>query len=297
MNWAMNGFEFNAKGLGYFGVGALAGALSAGIGAGISSMLPVAGSASGGFAAGFMGTSAATTATSSFVAGVAIGGGAGLSSGFVTGFGNGLVDEQSFGKALGQGGMYGLIGGVSGGLIGGISGGIDAAVDGRRFWDGATVTKEFHTDVNIVAVKQIGNKNCLPASGESVNRSLGGDIKQGRFRELAKGDPYKDALMDGDFWTKTYAKETLQTVHGYGQIEGGKHIVPTLNGGGRVALTIPGTGGIDHSVVVKSVYTQTVTKISGSVTHTIMYRVMDPAYGGFRNIPYSKILNVFTIKP
>jgi hypothetical protein len=39
MNWAFNGVKFNAEGLGYFGIGALAGAL----GAGVNSILPVTG--------------------------------------------------------------------------------------------------------------------------------------------------------------------------------------------------------------------------------------------------------------
>ena len=38
-NWASHGFQFNAKGLGYFAVGAIAGAVGAGIGAGISSAI------------------------------------------------------------------------------------------------------------------------------------------------------------------------------------------------------------------------------------------------------------------
>ena len=297
VNWATHGFQFNAKGLGYFTVGALAGALGTGIGAGISSALPVAGTASGGFSVGFLGTSAATTATSSFVSGVAIGGGAGLASGFTTGFGNALVDGKNFGQALGQGGMYGLIGGVSGCIIGGVAGGIDAAIHGRRFWDGAAVTKEYATDVNVVPVKQVGNDNCLPSSGESVNKSLKGNVTQEQFRKLAGGDSNSDPLNDINFWKNTYAEKTGQTVQGYGQISGAKYIVPTLKDGGGVALTIPGSNGIEHSVVVKSVFLQIVTKINGYPMHTIMYQVMDPATGGFRNIPYSQIINIFTIKP
>ena len=292
VNWAFNGCRFDAKGLGYFGVGALAGAL----GAGISSMLPVAGTASGGFAAGFLGTSAATTATSSFVSGALIGGGAGLASGFTSGLGNGLLSGQNFGQALWSGTKDGLIGGLSGAAIGGLWGGIDAVRDGRRFWDGATVTKDFYADVNVVSVKQIGDNNCLPASGESVNKSLGGDITQSDLRGWAGGNPNLDPLGDASFWQETYAGNTGNTVQGYNQM-GAKHIVPTLNDGGRVALSIPGSGDIGHSVVVKSVYMQTVTKINGNTTQTIMYRIMDPGTGGFRNIPLSKINNIFTIRP
>jgi RHS repeat-associated protein len=290
MNWKK--IDNFGQGLAYFGVGAAAGALGAGVGAGISSAM-----AGGSFAAGFAGTSSAMTATTSFVSGAAIGGGAGASSGFTTGFGNGLLQGQSFGQALGQGGMYGLYGGLSGAALGGLGGGISALRDGRRFWDGATVTKDFYADVNVIAVRQDGLNDCLPASGESVNRSLGGDIKKGQFREWAGGgsDPLYDWGNDG-FWNTTYAPRTGHTVQGYSQIDGSKHIVPTLKGGGRVALTIPGSGGIDHSVVVKSVYTQTINKVSGQSTQTIMYRVMDPGTGGFRNIPLSKIINVFTIR-
>ena len=123
INWLTHGCEFNMKGLGYFGVGAMAGALAAGVGAGvgagIASALPVSGATAGGFAAGFWGTSSATVATSSFWSGAAIGGGAGLVSGFTTGFGNSLIEGNSFGSALGAGGYEGLVGGVSGRLIGG----------------------------------------------------------------------------------------------------------------------------------------------------------------------------------
>jgi len=122
INWATHGCKFNAKGLGYFGVGALAGALGAGIGAGISSAMATGGT----FSAGFWGTAAAKTAATSFLSGAAIGGGAGFSAGFTTGFGNGLLGDQNFGQALWSGTKTGLIGGASGALLGGIVGGIDA---------------------------------------------------------------------------------------------------------------------------------------------------------------------------
>jgi RHS repeat-associated protein len=295
INWATHGFKFNAKGLGYFGVGALAGALGAGVGAGISSAL-----AGGGFGAGFVGSSAALTATSSFVSGAAIGGGAGFSSGFTTGFGNSLVGGHSFGKALGQGGIYGLVGGASGAAIGGLAGGIDAARHGRRFWDGATVTKKYGIDVNVISVRQEGRNNCLPASGESVDRSLGGKSTQKDLRnKLFPGTSENDALSDKDFWMG-YGEEATRTVRGTTigpRGYGAEDIALTMKEGGRVALTIPGSGDIEHSVVVKSVFLQTVVKVNGTATQTIMYSVMDPAIGGFRNIPLDKVLNAFFIKP
>ncbi len=130
MNWAMNGAQWNAKGLGYFGVGALAGALSAGVGAGVN--VAVAG---GSFGTGFVGT--ATVSSTGFFAGALTGAGAGITNGFITGTGNNMLGNKNFGNSL-LGGLdqawkQGLIGGISGGIIGGIH----AASNGRDFWTGS----------------------------------------------------------------------------------------------------------------------------------------------------------------
>ena len=151
LNWVANGCEFSWKGLGYFGVGAIAGAVGAGIGAGISSVM-----GGGAFGAGFLGTSAAKVAATSFISGAAIGGGAGFSSGFTIGFGNGLMQKQSFGDALWSGAKAGLIGGVSGALLGGVLGGIDASRHGRDFWDGFDYQNALD---NTIAKEGINNAN------------------------------------------------------------------------------------------------------------------------------------------
>ncbi|MDY9918285.1 MULTISPECIES: RHS repeat-associated core domain-containing protein [Proteiniphilum] len=283
-------------GLGYFGVGAAAGALSAGVGAGISSALVSGGS----FSAGFLGTAAAKTAASSFISGAAIGAGSGGSGGFVTGFGNGLLSGKSFGQSLGQGAVFGATGIASGGLVGGLIGGVSAVIDGRRFTDGAKVTKSFVTEVDVVKVKQIGDQNCLPASGESVNKSLKGNLDQKQLRSLAGGNPQTDALPDGYFWEDIYQNNSGHTVTGKGGLTTSKlnDIIPTLKAGGRVTVGVEGVGNVGHSVVVKSVYLQTVEKVNGTITNTVMYRVMDPATGSFRTIPFNKIIgNVWHIIP
>jgi hypothetical protein len=287
INWLANGAEFSWKGLGYFGVGALAGALGAGIGAGISSVLPVAGTASGGFAAGFWGTSAATTATSSFIAGAAIGAGGGAAGGFVNGLGNALVDGKRFDTAIGKGLLGGLLGGVSGGIIGGLVGGIDAAIDGRRFFDGSTVKKEIFAEVDVVKELQKGANNCLPASGSSIDKSLGGSTTQQNLRAAAGGSAENDPLRIGDFWEKTFATQTNRNVTSGNLTD----VVPTLKAGGRVAAGLPpGSEGVGHSVVIQKVYLQTVVKINGNATTTVMYRIMDPAIGGFRNISFKELV-------
>ena len=179
-NWASHGFQFNAKGLGYFAVGVIAGAVGAGIGAGISSAI-----AGGTFGAGFIGSSAAMTSTSSFVTGVAIGSGYGFSSGFINGFGNGLMDGQNLGQALWNGTKEGFIGGVSGALLGGIEGGIDAVADGRNFWHGGRKTLD--VSLPIQQVNQVEEFDCNYACAESVDRYYGNGRGQSDFKELMNG--------------------------------------------------------------------------------------------------------------
>ena len=59
--------------------------------------------------------------------------------------------------------------------------------------------------------------------------------------------------------------------------------------GGRVAANLPPVDGVGHSVVIQKIFLQTVVKINGNATSTVMYRIMDPAVGGFRNISYKEL--------
>jgi len=297
-NWAFNGFEFNLKGLGYFGVGALAGALGAGVGAGISSMLPVAGTASGGFAAGFLGTSAATTATSSFVSGALIGGGAGFASGFTSGLGNGLLGGQNFEQALWSGTKNGLIGGLSGATIGGLWGGIDAAIDGRRFWDGATVQKTTLAQQNIPVVGQRGKMNCGPASAEAIDASFGGSMTQEQIRNLPTlgGDPNTVPLGDITLWdtyTNASGHSLSHNIPTNGELS---NILSNMQNGNRVALNLRIDGNVGHSVVMQRVVQQTTTKINGTVSQKLLYYVMNPANGGsITRISSHSILSTYRV--
>ena len=301
VNWATHGCKFNAKGLGYFGVGALAGAVGAGIGAGISSALPVADQTAGGFAAGFLGTSSATTATSSFFSGALIGGGVGFSGGFVSGFGNTLVDGGSIGNAFKSGGIDAFLGGLSGTVVGGVVGGIDAVRDGRRFWDGATVTRTTLVDQNVPIVGQVGEMNCLPASAEAVDRSFGGNLTQQDIRNLPNlgGDPNLDWLHDDTVWREYSEWSGLQ----YGGERTITSVTPLritekMQNGYRVAINLNNSE-IGHSVVMDRVVMKTITKISGKTSLRYLYYVMDPSSGGYiRRISPSDIVrakNVFYI--
>jgi hypothetical protein len=188
--------------------------------------------------------------------------------------------------------LQGLISGVIGGASGGISGGIDAALDGRRFWDGATVTRTYAAKVDVTKVVQNGDNNCLPATGESVNKDLGGKIKQDVFRQAVGGDPNNDPIRSDKFWNMFSEKTglTVEYPDNNSLLEvlvdkGMSKALTTLNEGGRAVMSIPsGTAGVGHMVSIQSVYLETVTSLKGNVTTNVFYRVMNPATGGFQNI-------------
>ncbi|MBC9928986.1 FG-GAP-like repeat-containing protein [Chitinophaga qingshengii] len=291
-------------GLKYFGIGAAAGAIGAGVGAGVSSAL-----AGGSFGAGFMGTSAAMSVTSSFINGAIVGAAGGAAGGFVGGFGNGLADGQNLGQAFGSGLKGGLYGGLIGGVTGGLAGGIDAAIHGRRFFDGATVTKVVEADQAIPVIGQKGDNNCLPASAESVDKSLGGNMTQERIREVvAPGtDPKTVPLGDRDVWSG-YANEAGRQVQGQNAANVNFcEIADKMNAGNRVAVGINPTGGqtVGHSVVIKSVISKTITKIGGKQIYQSILKIMDPGHGGsfslikttgWHTMPAGKFGNIFFLK-
>ena len=137
-NWASHGFQFNAKGLGYFAVGAASGALTAMGAGGVSSAL-----AGGSFSAGALGTSAAMSVGSGFYSSGTVAAAGGLIGGFTSGLGNGLVDGQSFADSFKMGIRDGAIGTITAGLVGGAIGGFDALSQGRDFWSGAGQTIDY----------------------------------------------------------------------------------------------------------------------------------------------------------
>ena len=165
VNWAANGAEFNAEGLKYFGVGALAGALGAGVGAGFGTL--AAGSGSFGFMV------PQGLAASGFAAGAAAGGSAGFSSGLVTGVGNSLLNGEDFSSALSEGVRSAAIGGLVGGFTGGISGGIRASRFGNDFWTGGEMAKVYRSPVG----NNFGSRNgeCALRCLEEFSDSYGMD--------------------------------------------------------------------------------------------------------------------------
>ena len=291
VNWATHGFKFNAQGLGYFAVGAVAGALTAAIGAGVSSSL-----ANGSFTAGFLGTSAAATATTSFATGAAIGASSGLAGGLVSGTGNGLVDGQNIGAALVNGIKTGGIGALSGGVLGGIAGGVDAALDGRRFFDGATVVKSTATPSYVLpSGQQSLDRSCSAEAGSIIDRSLGGSMTEDDVMKMIPGYDYANKGSEDVYFWKEFANKTGRGfTNTRGNLSAQNFYENFRNGSGNNVRFALSTN--NHSLVLQSVTKSTITKISGNMFTRYSYGVMDPAHGALRNISPSKILNAFGIR-
>ncbi len=309
INWLTHGCEFNMKGLGYFGVGAMAGALAAGVGAGIASALPVSGATAGGFAAGFWGTSSATVATSSFWSGAAIGGGAGLVSGFTTGFGNGLIEGNGFGNAFGAGSFEGLLGGVSGGVIGGILGGVDALSEKRTFFNGWK--KELVIiDNECSIVGQNTPENCVGASCQSMT---GGKVSQDMVRQnydygrVKQGLPVSDSYVDGipDLGGYKYAAKSIgrnavvldniDTQFIFDNMRNGDYfgITYSVSGSDNAGNYVSG----NHNVLIRKATQEVLIKHNGlRVVRIPKFWVMDPANGGnILRLPISSFERVIRV--
>ncbi|MDR1974708.1 MAG: FG-GAP-like repeat-containing protein [Bacteroidales bacterium] len=255
---------------------------------------------SAGFLGGIVGVGVAgAVGTSGFWAGAAIGASSGLASGFTAGFGNALLSGQNFGQALGQGALGGLIGAASGGLLGGISGGVDAVGAGKNFWHGArTVERTILVEhEKIPSVRQIGDKNCLPATIEAVDRSFGGNMSQGKVRELLKLEPDLDKPLPGlDTWVK------------YGEYSGHKvnperpdvgsadKILSNMRNGIRVGISLTNSNtDVGHTVAMQRIVQKTITKHNGIAVQKILYYVMDPVYGSVVRMPSYRIFDASAI--
>lgn len=300
INWMMHDCQWNAKGLGYFGVGAAAGFLSSGIGAGVCSSLPVAGSTAGGFFAGFWGTSSATIATTSFLSGAAIAGSAAAIGGFVSGFGNSLVDGNSFSKSLGKGCLDCLIGGVSSGLIGGLIGGISAYSEGRRFGDGARVWTRELVNQNNSIVGQNARYNCVGACGESATDGV---VTQDEIRAFYGGDPNEIGMNDSKAWGYIARRTGRQTRYYGGKSklnndEICKNIASWMQQGQKVGVTYYTSYTMEsgetisgyHQVLMNKATLKVAVKPNGKFVYKYSFQVMDPANGGhYRHFNNSNI--------
>ena len=129
-NWMLNRCQWNASGLGYFGVGAFSTAFSSGVASGINVAL-----AGGNFWTGAAGLSKGVSSTG-FFAGMATGISSGFTGGFFSAAGNSWINGHGFAEGLMTGLRSGGIGALVNGLLGGLHGGLDALNKGANFWTG-----------------------------------------------------------------------------------------------------------------------------------------------------------------
>ena len=280
MNWAFNGAEFTWKGLGHFGVGALAGALGAGIGTGIQTA-----SAGASFWAGFAGSSQGISTilsvgyTSSFWGGFASGAGAGFASGFTIGFGNNLLDGQNFGQALWSGTQSGFWGGLGGGLTAGLGQGINARRDGRTFWRGGTITRtQLAYDYTFDGIPRLSPQgySCVDDALDNISASAGLRVRGSDVRNnIAPGSsPLRDGINDLDA-VREYARQIGGSYSGVSGIDRRtmNHLYHTV-GTDKVLMSYSARE-MNHVVNIVGAYRQVITYPNGNMKAKIFYNVLD----------------------
>ena len=183
VNWATHGFQFNAKGLGYFAVGAAVGTLSAMGGAWAAATFKAVGVAAG---VG-IGT----------VSGAAIGGG----SSFLLNGGNNLIAGNNFFNNWKSSLISGAVNGaITGAIGGGITGGKEALKQGKNVWWGNEVANKrtqwslVNTDLpdQIVEfdISKVGSNdlnNYVPTTFSEINDYFGGT---GSYESYVKNTNY-----------------------------------------------------------------------------------------------------------
>ena len=300
INGAIMASRSGAKGwqwVGYIGVGAVAGALSAGVANGASVALAGAG---GTFGMGFVGN-AYSIAQFGFMQGAIIGGAAGFTAGFIGGAGYSWMGGANFGQGLENGLKAGGWGALSGAVVGGLYTGIKAVANGKRFWDGATVTKEVIADHNMPIIYDKSNKRCIPNSVASTDQSFGGNLDP---ETVYRANLQEDGMIyDGKTW-KWYGNNYGHDIECEENPFNLDNIVRRMGEwDDRVGINLE-SGSVNrpgHKVMLNKITLKTVTPINRESFSRYIFQVMDPAsIRGYRNIdPYfiKNAANIFYICP
>nr|HMP31975.1 hypothetical protein [Saprospiraceae bacterium] len=185
---------------------------------------------------------------------------------------------------------------LTGALTGGVIQGLGSSIDGRSFWDGAKIDyKVVFEDAALQHTMQKGENNCTCATAEMANKAQGGNLDQITIRNWNGGDPKIDPLDDlkviRSLTTHSNFKmDGIQDNVMQGYSSKGHYISSSLNKGRSVVMTVPGTGGVGHSVSVKGVYIKNIVKINGFLKTEPAFKIFDPA----RSNPYFVSLNYIT---
>ena len=244
---------------------------------------------------------------------------AGMVNGAISGAITGGLSAALLGQDIGEGIMKGAItGGITGGVTGGIKG-IKAVNELNKMegcyddWyyrkiDGALVYKT-SASLDIPSVQQEGTMNCVAASVEAVDKSMGGGMTQhqirAKFGEIPNGAglPFEDVydyygsatgheVVGADSYQDFITKEWR-----YGSFH--DEIVgfqESLRSGERVVINMrTSTPDMGHVTVLKSASLKTVLRQNGSFRSNWSFSVMNPAQGTTTYPRYNDILNAYSI--
>jgi len=247
-NWASHGFQFNAKGLGYFAVGAAIGTLSAMGGAWSAAAFKAVGVAAG--------------AGIGAVSGGIIGG----ASSFLLNGANNLIGGNNFFDNWKSSLISGAItGAITGAIGGGIAGGKEALKQGKNVWWGNEVKygrsqwsfinteKPYQViDFDISDVGSSSANDCVPASFSEANKHFGGNTSYEDYKPKTnyingKGvettERLYGKLVSDNFRSSRFSSSEL-SVPGFAQ--------DVLSRNGLIHVNMP-YGGIHHADILRSI--------------------------------------------
>jgi RHS repeat-associated protein len=252
--------------------------------------------------------------------------------GFINGFLAGAVNGAATGMVTGgvsaalmkQDVVSGM---TKGALMGGLSGGITGGIHGVKAvnklnksegcyddWyyrrsDGALVKHDL-TSTNSPDVCQKGAMNCVGAGIESIDASLGGDVRQDAIRAHFGGDPKIDPLpfeeaLDYYASLKGYSTEYGDYSRTIGSFDSNYNsfdneiasIPSRVRAGQKVAVNFRSKAGgeVGHTMTLKSVSLKTVIRQNNSFRAHYRFTMMNPA-GGYTSYPsYSDFMNAHSI--
>ncbi|WP_370453868.1 hypothetical protein [Proteiniphilum sp. X52] len=256
VNWATHGFQFNAKGLGYFAVGAAVGTLSAMGGAWAAATFKAVGVAAG------VGIGA--------VSGGIIGGG----SSFLLNGGNNLIAGNNFFDNW----KSNLISGaVNGAITGAIGGGIKGYKYAKKLdanpWTGKKVYSETSYKSTVktgIAAQSDPNKHCYSVSDEYAS--------SGR-ENYSRLDFQNEALgADGADPLEIYKSKTGKDIF---KINNWDIVGKELNNNSAEIIGVVSQNGTNHSVNVVGYTVENRLKLFGGGVKQIIKSVLfwDPAVG------------------
>jgi RHS repeat-associated protein len=280
VNWATHGFQFNAKGLGYFGVGAAVGVLSAAGGVWISGATKALGVIAG--ASVGAGSGAVTGAASSVV---------------LNGLNN-TIGGQNFWNNAGQSAISGAISGaIAGGIGGGIKGYQNAKNQGANPWTGKKIidTRTYNTSLKTISLQPDHSKNCYAYELEYADRGRGNTSAY----DILKANDFEDGAILTSAARKAELGKSIMDAKSLTGREWEQLGIQMRAGKVEIGLTISINGSIStgHAVSAIGITIQDQLRLIGGNFKSVLQNVMvvDPR-GYIYSLNPNRILGITFIR-